>query len=165
MIAKAGINSHAGSVMKRRSPNPNYDRQSRIGRLLNRVKSGLEDALDRELAACDLTAAQYVVMSILASGKAETGAEICKEIVYDPGSMTRMLDRLEQKNLVRRLYSRENRRKVKLELTEQGRTIFPQVQARSAALMERVMGALSAEELDQLEGFLVGMAGRLELRT
>ncbi len=151
--------------MKQRPPNRNYDRQARIGRLLNQVKSRLEDTLDRELATCDLTAAQYTVMSILASGKAETSAEICKEIVYDPGSMTRMLDRLEQKSLVRRIYSRENRRKVKLELTEQGRTIFPQVQARTAALMERVMGALSAEELDQLEGFLTGLADRLELRT
>ena len=151
--------------MKPRSTDPSYDRQARVGRLLNRVKSGLEDAMDRELAPCDLTAAQYVVMSILASGRAESSAEICKEIVYDPGAMTRMLDRLEQKNLVRRIYSRENRRTVKLELTEQGRALFPRVMARSRALMERVIGSLSAAELDQLEKLLTRMADCLDPRA
>jgi DNA-binding MarR family transcriptional regulator len=152
-------------MMKPRSTDPSYDRQARVGRLLNRVKSGLEDAMDRELAPCDLTAAQYVVMSILASGRAESSAEICKEIVYDPGAMTRMLDRLEQKNLVRRIYSRENRRTVKLELTEQGRALFPRVMARSRALMERVIGSLSAAELDQLEKLLTRMADCLDPRA
>jgi DNA-binding MarR family transcriptional regulator len=148
--------------MKKRSASSNYDQQARVGRLLNRAKSGLEEALDRELASFDLTAAQYVIMSILASGRAETSTEICKEIVYDPGAMTRMLDRLEQKNLVRRIYSRENRRRVKLELPEEGRAVFPKVQASAAALLERVMGSFSAEEMDQLEGLLTRMADRLE---
>jgi DNA-binding MarR family transcriptional regulator len=145
--------------MKQRSTIRSYDQQAQVGRLLNRVKSGLEEAMDRELAPCGLTAAQYVVMSILASGRAESSAEICKEIVYDPGAMTRMLDRLEQKNLVRRIYLRgEDRRKVKLELTEPGRALYPQVKSRASALMERVMGPLSAAELDQLEKLLTRMA-------
>lgn len=154
-----------GFIIKHRSANPNYERQARVGRLLNRAKSGLEEAMDGELAPYDLTAAQYVIMSILASCRAETSAEICKEIVYDPGAMTRMLDRLEQKNLVRRVYSRENRRKVKLELTEQGREVFPQVQASTAALLDRVMCSFSAVEMDHFEGLLTRMADRLEPGT
>jgi DNA-binding MarR family transcriptional regulator len=148
--------------MTERSAIRDYDQEARVGRLLNRVKSGLEEAMDRELAPCDLTAAQYVVMSILASGRAESSAEICKEIVYDPGAMTRMLDRLEQKNLIRRIYTRgEDRRKVKLELTEQGRNLFPDAKTRAGALMERIMGPLSATELAQLEKILTRMADSL----
>ena len=141
---------------------PGYDRRAQVGLLLNRVKAAIQGALDRELAPYDLTAAQYVVLLTLASERAETGAELCKVLSYDPGAMTRMLDRVEQKKLLKRVYSQENRRRVRLELTEQGQAVYPELQARAAAVMERVLGPFSAQELDQLEGFLLKMASRLE---
>lgn len=141
---------------------PDYDHRAQIGLLLNRVKALIQVALDRELAPHDLTAAQYVVLLTLASDRAETGAELCKVLSYDPGAMTRMLDRVEQKKLLKRVYSQEDRRRVRLELTEQGRAVYPELQARAAAVMERVMGPFSVQEMDLLEDLLQRMAGRLE---
>lgn len=141
---------------------PDYDRRAQIGLLLNRVKASIQGALDRELAPYDLTAAQYVVLLTLASDRAETGAELCKVLSYDPGAMTRMLDRVEQKKLLKRVYSQENRRRVRLELTKQGQAVYPELQARAAAVMERVMGPFSAQELDLLEDLLQRMTRHLE---
>jgi DNA-binding MarR family transcriptional regulator len=133
-----------------------------VARLLTRWHSGLTEVLDHALAPYGLTAAQYAVWSILAAGRAESAAEICKEISYDPGSMTRMLDRLEGKNFLRRIYSREDRRKLKLELTEQGLATYPEVQKCVGKVMGHVMGGISSEEMGLLADLMGRMVARLE---
>jgi DNA-binding MarR family transcriptional regulator len=148
--------------MTRELDHSSYPQEALVARLLNRMHTGLAEVLDRALAPYGLTYAQYAVWSILASGRAESATEICKEISYDPGSMTRMLDRLEQKDLLRRIHNRENRRKLKLELTERGEATYPEVKQRVAAVMDHVMGAFSGEELDQLASLMVRMVARLE---
>jgi len=81
-----------------------------IIRLVNRVRVELIDALDRELAQFDITAAQLIVLASVASREADSPAGLCKNISYDPGAMTRMIDRLEQKGLVRRNPNPDDRR-------------------------------------------------------
>ena len=57
---------------------------------------------------------QFAVLKHLAEGSARTAADLCRFLQYDTGAMTRILDRLEQKGLVRRERSREDRRAVVL---------------------------------------------------
>jgi DNA-binding MarR family transcriptional regulator len=68
-----------------------------IVRLINRVRVEIVDALDRELAKFDITAPQLIVLASVANMEADSAAAICKSISYDPGAMTRMIDRIEQK--------------------------------------------------------------------
>ena len=62
-----------------------------IGPLIGRVRVELIEALDRALEPLNVTAAQFVVISTLASG-AESASQICRGISYDAGAMTRMID-------------------------------------------------------------------------
>ena len=135
----------------------NYQAQARLARLVSRVQTEMEAALDRALAPYDVTAAQYVILSALWSGRADTAARICKEISYSPGAMTRMLDRLEQKQLICRTRMADSRRAVKLELSSAGKQIFPELYAASAKVIDRYVGALSDTELNQLEVLLSKM--------
>ena len=80
----------------------NFNPANGIGRLLSRVKMEMHEALDRELAPLDITAAQFVILMNLASGEVDSASKLCKGVSYDPGAMTRMLDRLEGKRLIRR---------------------------------------------------------------
>src|SRR4051794_21005065 len=73
-----------------------------IIRLVNRLRVELIDALDGELAAYDISAPQLMVLSNLVHNDALSPSALCKTISYDPGAMTRMIDRLQQKGLVRR---------------------------------------------------------------
>ena len=86
-----------------------------IGGLLSRVKMALVDALDAELAQFDISAAQYVILVNLASG-CDSSSDLCRSVSYDPGAMTRMLDRLERKGLIRRVRCFEDRRVARLAL-------------------------------------------------
>lgn len=98
-----------------------------------------------------ISAAQYVILSTLSSGRADTSTHICKEISYSPGAMTRMLDRLEKKNMIRRTRNVDNRRSVKLEMTEEGKAIFPALRTAATTIIDRFFGAFDSQELAQVE--------------
>lgn len=135
----------------------NYDPQNNVGNLINRARSELCDALDRELASLDMTAAQCVVVSMLACGCADSSSQICKEITYDTGAMTRMVDRLEKKGFLRRVRNKEDRRVVCLELTERGKEMLPDLRASTVTVMNQFLHNLTNSEVKQLEGFLKRM--------
>jgi len=140
-----------------------YDPPKTIGYLINRVRSEIFAALDQELvrdaelAQLEITAAQYIILSSLAHRDTDSTSRLCKEMSYDPGAMTRMVDRLEAKGLVRRQRCPEDRRLVNLELTDEGQAALPKMRACSVTVMNRFVRGFSAEEARQLEGFLTRM--------
>lgn len=145
--------------MKKYLDTKNYEDRARVGRLINKLQAGLVAALDQALSNYDVSSAQYVVLSTLWNKRADTAAQICREISYTPGAMTRMLDRLEQKKLLVRLPMEDTRRAYKLELTEEGKAVFPDLLVASSAVIDQFFGVYSAEELAQLETLLKKMEG------
>ena len=133
-----------------------------IGALVSRVKVEMLAALDRELsqdkrlAPLEMSAAQYIIVANLAAGPGEpkSAADLCKVISYDAGAMTRMLDRLEAKGLIRRTRSSQDRRLMNLELTEEGRAAYPRMREISIAITNRFLRGFTKAEARQLEGFL-----------
>jgi len=128
--------------------------QSNLAHLIGKVRAKLKEAIDAELAQFDITAAQYVVLSMLVAKSPETASQLCRENSYDPGAMTRMIDRLEKKKLLRRLRSPADRRVVMLELTEQGQAIHPALRACSLNVAARLLRGFSKSEVVQLEKLL-----------
>ena len=112
-----------------------FDPSNGIGRLLGRVKMAMHEALERELAPLDITAAQFVIILNLASGEVDSASKLCKGVSYDPGAMTRMLDRLEGKRLIRRARCPDDRRRVILELTPEGKAVYPKLVAEYAYVL------------------------------
>ena len=133
-----------------------FDPSASIGRLITMVKGALMEALDAELEPLDITAAQFVVLVKLATGAAASASAStqCKGVSYDPGAMTRMIDRLERKGLVRRVRSPRDRRKVIVELTAGGSAVYPQLIAGAVRVLNRFLRDFSAAEAQQLEAFL-----------
>ena len=128
-----------------------------IGRLLGRVKMAMHEALERELAPLDITAAQFVIILNLASGEVDSASKLCKGVSYDPGAMTRMLDRLERKGLVRRARCGNDRRKVILELTPEGKAVYPKLIAIYVEVLNRFMHGFTKTDARQLETLLSRM--------
>jgi MarR family transcriptional regulator, multiple antibiotic resistance protein MarR len=125
-----------------------------IGRLLGRVHVELTDALDAELAPFDISKPQYVILAALAEGGVDSASGLCRGVSYDPGAMTRMIDRLEQKGLIRRTAWPEDRRKAKLELTAEGKAVYPKLTAAASKVMGRCLRGFSRTEQRQLHEFL-----------
>ena len=130
--------------------------QSKHGiiRLINRVRVEMIDALDRELSAYDITAPQLIVLAYVASKEADSAAALCKSISYDPGAMTRMIDRLQEKGLIRRTPNPGDRRATNLELTSAGRALYPQLLAAKETVQSHFLRGFSKEEVRSLEKLL-----------
>jgi DNA-binding MarR family transcriptional regulator len=126
----------------------------KVGYLINQARTKLKEAIDRELSQFDITAAQFVVLSMLAANSPESAAQLCRESSYDPGAMTRMIDRLEKKHFLRRVRNPSDRRVVSLELTEQGRAIQPTLRASSLHVASRFLRGFSQNEVEQFENLL-----------
>jgi DNA-binding MarR family transcriptional regulator len=123
-------------------------------RLINRVRVEINDALDRELARFEISAPQLIVLASVANKEADSASAVCKSISYDPGAMTRMIDRLERKGLIRRIPNPDDRRATNLELTAAGRALYPQLIAAKENVQTQFLRGFSEEEALQLERFL-----------
>ena len=84
----------------------------------------------------------------------DTPAELCRNLSLDSGSMTRMLDRLEQKNLLSRKRSELDRRQVQLVLTADGQRLADMLPHIGAQALNQLAGVLEPGELETLEQIL-----------
>lgn len=133
---------------------PTLDDILSVGLLLGRVRLTLLTRLDAELQPFGLSSNQFAVLKMLAQGHAHTAADICRLLHYDTGSMTRMLDRLEEKGLIRRQRSRNDRRVVSLTLTSAGRDLFPRLQALATRLVGEMLSGFTPAEIGNLKSHL-----------
>ncbi len=134
-----------------------YDPKRGVGGLLGRVKLAMSAALDAELAPLDITAAQYVILMSIALGEADSASGLCKGILYDPGAMTRMLDRLERRGLVRRVAHPSDRRASHLELTAEGKAVYPKLRESAIKVLNHFLRDFTPQDARQLESFLQRM--------
>lgn len=132
----------------------NYNPESSIGRLIADVSGRLLASFDNEMTSFGITGAQWVILMRIANGCASTAAELCRYSRYDTGSMTRMLDRLEDKGLIRRVRSSEDRRVIHLELTEAGQELYPHLPPVAIKVLNQHLRGFSPDELVLFKSFL-----------
>jgi DNA-binding MarR family transcriptional regulator len=110
-----------------------------------------EFLLDEELAALEVTASQYSIISNLLRGNAKSACELCRAMDYDRGAMSRMIDRLESKNLVRRVALAHTRREQSVEVTEAGKAAFPKMQACLVKVLNRLLNGVTKTQVREVE--------------
>lgn len=132
----------------------NFSPEESVGYLLRRTGSQLTQTLDRALAVHDVTTAQMGILLKLKHGMADTAADLSCELMVDTGAMTRMIDRLEEKDFIKRSRSKEDRRVILIELTDKGSKISDTlIQVACEALNHHLRG-FSTQEIGQLKDFL-----------
>ncbi len=133
---------------------PDNFQNCHLGLLLGRAALLKDRLLDTHMEPHGITAAQFKVLIIMAQFGVDTPAELCRHLSLDSGSMTRMLDRLEQKDFLARKRCEADRRQVQLVLTVQGQALADRLPQIGAEAMNELAGALSSEELRSLEAIL-----------
>jgi DNA-binding MarR family transcriptional regulator len=125
-----------------------------LGLLLGRAALLKDRIIDTHMEPHGITAAQFKVLIIMAQYGVDSPGELCRHLSLDSGSMTRMLDRLEQKGFLARQRCDADRRQVQLVLTEQGQQLADLLPHIGADAMNELAGAVSPEELKTLEHIL-----------
>jgi DNA-binding MarR family transcriptional regulator len=125
-----------------------------VGFLIKQVYNSINRQLDVETAPLGLTATQWRPIALLARGMATTPAELARINGVDTGAMTRTLDRLETKGLIRRERCHEDRRVVRIELTEAGVETAKGIPPCIARVLNRHLRGFSTDEVAQMRHLL-----------
>lgn len=131
-----------------------YRPDDSVGYLMRRIISLVSQAIEREMEPTGLTNAQWVPLLKLYMGLASTVAELARECDLDAGSMTRLLDRLEAKQLIRRVRSSDDRRVVNIELTDSGRAAAKGIPQTLCRIQNAHLVGFSVDEWQVLKGYL-----------
>src|SRR3989344_4964943 len=125
-----------------------------LGLLLGRAALLKDRIIDTHMEPHGITAAQFKVLIIMAQFGVDSPGELCRYLSLDSGSMTRMLDRLEQKGFLARQRSEADRRQIQLVLTDEGQKLADLLPGIGTDAMNELAGAITPEEMKTLESIL-----------
>jgi DNA-binding MarR family transcriptional regulator len=131
-----------------------FTREPSLGWLLRQIKQSMICQADKLLGAHDLTHAQWAPMLRLRFHGPMSSAALARELAMDGGAMTRLLDRLEAKNLIQRERSTEDRRVVMVSLTEHGLASMARAPAVLSQVSNEHLAGFTHEEFRTLIGLL-----------
>lgn len=134
-----------------------YVPERSVGLLMRRVLQSVAQQVDRRLLPQDLTHAQWVPLFKLRHGHCGTVASLARELQTDPGAMTRTIDRLEIKGLLKRVRSTHDRRVVQLQLTHAGSDLADSVLPLLAEVLDAHLHGFSDAECELLISLLQRM--------
>jgi DNA-binding MarR family transcriptional regulator len=124
---------------------------------INGLNRRLHRLLDETLSEFGLSLGEWKVLNHLQSSGPpyrRSVGKLAERADLSSGAMTNRLDGLEQAGLVRRLPDPEDRRGVKVELTDKGLLLWEDALRTGAAQEALVAAALTKEEKQQLNGLL-----------
>jgi DNA-binding MarR family transcriptional regulator len=123
---------------------------------LIRTAEVLSGPLSDLLARFGLSGKQYNVLRAIRRGGAdgETVSRIGEQMTDPRADMTRLLDRLERDGLTERRHDRQDRRVVRVVLTEQGRARLAEMDEPLVALHRAQFAHMSPQALQELVALL-----------
>jgi DNA-binding MarR family transcriptional regulator len=157
---RARVSSRPGDATFYRGDD--YRIEESIGYLLRQVRIQMERAVDAEMAEHDLTGVQWGPLLIIEFGLGNTAAELARVGCVDTGAMTRMLDRLEAKGLLRRSRCPKDARVVRLELTDEGRRLCREIPYGLSRVLNRLLRGFTAQEVESFKSMCRRMLANAE---
>ncbi|WOD37594.1 MarR family transcriptional regulator [Nodosilinea sp. E11] len=109
---------------------------------------------DAHMRQFDLTPAQFDVLATLNNTVGMAMGDIGEKTLITKGTLTGVVDRLVQKQLVLRETPADNRRSVIVRLTPAGQSLFEKASAAHLAQLRQRVERLDPADLDQLQTLL-----------
>ena len=117
---------------------------------LTRSVESLTSRLSQRGTLGELTESQFGVLETLYHLGSMCQNQIAAKILKSSGNLTMVIDNLEKHGLVRRTRDLEDRRKVQVSLTDEGRQLIGQVFPGQVAAITEEMSALTPQEQETL---------------
>jgi DNA-binding MarR family transcriptional regulator len=121
-----------------------------IGFMLTKARNMIIADMDAALEVLGITSQQMGIILRLHQGASATPFEMSKHLSIDTGLMTRMLDKLEEKGLLKRSRSNADRRVVNLTLTHKGEAIAADIPNIALPVLNGRLRDFSEAEFQEL---------------
>ena len=135
---------------------------SALALLLREIRAGFWTQIEAEMRAAghELNFSQYVTLKHLAEGTASV-TDLANVAQVNPGAMTRLLDKLEQRGIVARVADPADRRALRIHLTEAGAAIWQDINHCGQRVRERATRGMSEADRDTLTRLLTQVRDNL----
>jgi len=100
-----------------------------------------------------ITVPQFRILDMIRN-LTDKPSEIARMLDVSPPAISFTLERLEEKGLVRRVFSTSDRRRVELELTEEGADLVRKVNAYRKKYLQKVLRNMNEDTRSRLEASL-----------
>ncbi|KWX05440.1 hypothetical protein TH66_02345 [Carbonactinospora thermoautotrophica] len=139
--------------MRTSLPRPGYE----LSRLLRQADQALTRRLGELLAFQDTSVHEWRVLGVLADGEGHPMSEIAEAVVVPAPTLTRIIDRMVENNLVYRRIDPIDRRRVLVFCSARGRSLYGRLQRQLALHEAQFEGDPNLAELVRLLEWLVNV--------
>lgn len=129
---------------------------------IEQVYRHLEQVYEDLISPLGLSVLEWYALRALYAEDGLSASALAALVCRHPSSMTALLDRMESKALLRRQVDCDDRRSVRVFLTEAGRALEPRVQAIASRLDRLVSAAVSPQQMETFL-YVLGVLRNLDL--
>ncbi len=122
----------------------------KVERLLRHVAFIIKRRGRDILADFNITNPQFNALLVLKENKGLAMGDLCNELLLACSTATDLVDRMEKNDFLERRRDTQDRRVIRLYITEKGRTVISEVVAARRRYVSSILERLSVEERDQL---------------
>nr|WP_127509195.1 MULTISPECIES: MarR family transcriptional regulator [Paenibacillus] len=127
--------------------------------VLSKAYRTIMDLAIKDMKKYGLSPSEFTVLEVLYTKGRVPLQQIGEKILVTSGSVTYNIDKLEKKELLKRIPCEDDRRVTFAELTEQGRRLFDSIFPQHASLIHSLTAGLDPEE-KELAASLLKKLGR-----
>jgi len=118
--------------------------------VMNKMMSSLSHRLTPHFKSLDIHETEFFVLFALDSNGPMTIQDIGSKIDMTSGTMTYVIDKLEKKTYIKRVRCAKDRRRIYIELTDEGISFWKEIIVKHMKQMEDSFSHMSDEEMLQL---------------
>jgi len=149
MTSRTGGRAAAASDLSRGGGTP-AESEPMLLYLVKQVELAVRSHLDDLLRPAGLTALQYTALTVLERRPDLSSAQLARNSFVTAQSMADMITALERRGLIERHRDRDDRRRLVVALTADGRELLDRYRERVAALEARMLADLTETEISGL---------------
>jgi MarR family transcriptional regulator, 2-MHQ and catechol-resistance regulon repressor len=118
--------------------------------VLMQTSKAVQERIRLEMSENNLTITEFSVLEVLYLKGKQTIQQVGHSILISSGSMTYVIDKLEQRGLLQRSACPEDRRVIHVTLTENGKELMETIMPKHHEVVDYMLGALSNDEAETL---------------
>ncbi|GLB59542.1 MarR family winged helix-turn-helix transcriptional regulator [Cytobacillus sp. NCCP-133] len=122
--------------------------------LLMQTSKSIQERVRENITSCSLSMTEFSVLEALYHKDMQTIHEIGKRILITSGSMTYVIDKLEEKELTKRVACPKDRRAIHIALTDKGNEFLEEVMPKHEGWVDSFFEELNPVEMENLKNLL-----------
>lgn len=133
-----------------------------LGYMLRFVSNQVTNAFQQQLAKKHVTVAEWLVLRFLWDYAPCSSKQLSEAMGIDKGAISRLSDRLEKRNMIKRTADLKDRRLYSIELTPAGSKLVPQLAMIADQNDANFFDHLTKKQFAEIMEFLIDMVNRYE---